>query len=145
MADMGRVVEIQKEYAIVLIKAHSACSACKACSRGENGEMRSKALNLCEAAVGDFVEISLEGGVLTKAVLIAYGLPLLAMVFGFVVGYLLAGELFGFALGLACIFLAYFLIKMLDKSNKTKKLMPLAIRKISADMLPDLDFFENLE
>lgn len=145
MADIGKVINIENEHITVLIKAHAACEGCKGCSRGENGEMKAIAINNCDAKIGDFVEISLKSGILTKAILLTYGIPFLLMVSGFLIGYYIWGEIGGFFLGIILILISFLSIKLIDKSNKTKKFFPIAFRKISENMVPNLDFFRDFK
>ena len=134
MGEMGKVIGVKDDLVVVSIKAHKACEGCKVCKKGEDGDMQATVKNVCGAAIGDFVEVSLKDGALSRAVFLAYGMPLVFMLLGFFVGYMLLGELFAFALGIVAIGISYGIIKLLD-NKKRRDFMPTAVRKVSEDMM----------
>ena len=132
MGEIGKVIEIIGEDVMVSHKRTGACESCRICARGrDDNEMIMRARNACEAATGDFVEVELQEGALLKAVTIAYGIPFVAMVVGFALGYLLGGEIAAFAIGIVLMAAAYVVIRILEQSGKlAKKYVPVAIRKV---------------
>ena len=74
-----------------------ACASCRACAFGEKKEM-DLALPEGKWQVGDEVEVELPEGGVSKASLLAYGLPLGGLILGLLVGMRLSGEAAG-ALG----------------------------------------------
>lgn len=56
-------------------------------------EMDIEAKNLCDAEIGDWVELELQENVFFRAVIIMYGLPFLGFVAGIVLGYYGIGSL----------------------------------------------------
>lgn len=93
------------------------------------------------AELGDIVEIDLETMNLLSATLIAYGIPLLALIIGIFAGYygfLALGfsdgisQGFGAVIGLAGMAASYMLIKMNEsKIEKMKKFKPILVGKKS--------------
>ena len=132
MGEVGEVIEINGEEILVRHQRTGACASCKICARGKDeNEMIMRARNACDAAVGDFVEIELQEGALIKAVAMAYGIPLVAIIAGFAIGYLIGGEFVAFTIGIIFMILAYASMKILEKSGKlAQKYVPVAIRKV---------------
>jgi len=132
MGEVGEVIEIKGEEILVRHQRTGACASCKICARGKDeNEMIMRARNACDATVGDFVEVELQEGALIKAVAMAYGIPLVAIIMGFSVGYLIGGEFVAFTVGIVFMILAYIAMKVLEKSGKlAQKYVPVAIRKV---------------
>jgi len=139
MAELGKVIAIEGNEVTVSIKAHAACAGCKVCVRNKDGTMQSKALNLCNADLGDYVEVELKDGTLTHVVGIAYGIPFGAMLIGFVVGYQLLGEVFAFILGISFVTISFLGLRAWDKKRKTNNFLPVAINKVDADTYDNFD------
>ena len=84
----GLVTEIKNDLAIVKIQRKEACGECRACFSGmTKTDMDIEAKNLCDAEVGDWVELELQDNAFFHAVIIMYGLPFLGMMAGFLLGY----------------------------------------------------------
>ena len=89
------VKAVQGRMALVVTRMEPACKGCKArdaCTSlgggGANAEVRAR--NTVGAEAGDIVTISMRGSSLLKASFLVYMLPILAMVGGIVLGYLLS-------------------------------------------------------
>ena len=84
----GLVTETKGRFVTVHIVRKEACGECRACLSGmmEN-DMDIEAQNLCEAEVGDWVELELQDNAFMHAVLIMYGIPFVGLVLGLVLGY----------------------------------------------------------
>ncbi len=125
MAEQGRVFEVGQGVAKVTMERHEACKNCHACDMGKSQEMIMTATPLCDVKVGDLVEVHLENKDFLKATLIMYGIPLSALVLGFVLGYYGAeffsfnGDVVGFITGIVFMKLAFLWIK--SKEEKWKK------------------------
>jgi sigma-E factor negative regulatory protein RseC len=92
----GVVKAIRGPMAIAITQRESECEGCKArgsCEAmggtGANAEVT--AINTANAKVGDAVTIGLRGTSLLKAAFVIYMTPLLGLVGGMVLGFLLAG------------------------------------------------------
>ncbi len=84
----GIVHEIKEDLAIVKIHRKEACGECRACLSGMTEKaMDIEAKNLCDAEVGDWVELELQENAFFNAVVIMYGLPFIGFIAGIVLGY----------------------------------------------------------
>ena len=135
MAEIGEVIQIENDNAVVVLERKEACAKCRACSAGmKSEEMLIRAENICSAKVGDKVEIALEETDFIKAVLIMYGFPFIMFMVGLLGGYygcLNAGinnaELIGFIAGLVLVAVSYGLIKSQENRWRSGNYIPKAI------------------
>lgn len=132
----GIVKELKGNLAVVQIRRKEACGECRACLSGmTEKDMDIEAKNLCEAEVGDWVELELQENAFFNAVVIMYGVPLLGFIVGLLLGYYavpqvvaLPATLCGLVLGAAGLLLAYFWIKSQNARWESGKYRPLATR-----------------
>lgn len=131
MAEVGEVIKINDPYVVVSLMRNEACGRCKACTAGlQETQMIMEAENQCDAKVGDFVEIYLKEENFLKAVFIMYSIPLIGLLLGIGLGYLLFNhELLIMLVGVIVMSLAYVLIRFNEKRFKTEKYRPIAISK----------------
>lgn len=138
MREIGKVVKIEGNQAMILFVRGTACGECGKCQVGKDKlEMIMTADNDVGAQVGDEVEIELENMSFMTAVIIAYGFPLLALmagIFGGYYGFLALGwkenmaQAIGAVLGLAALAVSYMVIKFKDESiKKMKRFKPVII------------------
>ncbi|KXL51677.1 positive regulator of sigma(E), RseC/MucC [Anaerotignum neopropionicum] len=126
-----------------MLKVHivrkEACGHCRACLSGmmEN-DMDIDARNLCDAEVGDWVELELQDNAFLYAVLISYGMPLIAFFIGLFVGYFVVSpfiplpqSLVSFIFGAVCVLSCYAWIKSQNPRWEGGKYLPLAVRLTS--------------
>jgi len=138
MAEIGCVVDTDKNKVVVKLNRTEACAKCRACTAGmESKDMIIKAYNECDASVGDNVEIVLEESNFIAAVAIMYGIPFLALILGTAVGIFITksisvgdSELIGFIFGIVCVCVAYMWIKSKESYWKSKNFVPKAIKKV---------------
>lgn len=138
MAEVGLVTALKGNLAVAKMTRKEACAKCRACIAGlSEKEMVIEAENTCGAKVGDWVEIELEGDGFLTAVLIAYGLPLVALIAGICLGYFVItpalnigemGEVLSFGVGILFTALAYLWIKLNEKRWNTNKYRPKAVK-----------------
>lgn len=133
MAEIGQVTEAYGEFVRVKLQRHDACSHCNACSAGvETEEMVLEAQNICRASEGDLVEISLEESNFLLAVIIMYTIPLVGLLVGIGVGYLVGGfmtmnrEVIALIFGFAFLAVTYLVIRSNEKYFHTRKFRPVA-------------------
>ena len=127
----GKIIEIEGDFALVSHIRTSACGKCRSCFRGSSDEeVISRAKNICKAAIGDTVELELSHGASAQAAITAYGIPLAAMLLGFVSGNFLGGELLAFGIGMAFLGLALSFIFWREKRRKNHKFTPKVVRVI---------------
>lgn len=137
MQHIGKVVAIDGDIAIVRFVRSKACAHCGACISFGDTEAETKLKNEQCAQVGDWVRVELESRGFIMASLIAYGLPLAALLLGVFVGSFIgqaAAALFGlgFAAG------TYFIFRMLEpKFSRMRQLKPRMI-SIEAEFEPEV-------
>ncbi len=146
MAEKGMVVELKDNLAVIKMKRTEACAKCRACVNGlSEKDMIMEAENQCSAQVGDWVELELIENGFFYAVLIMYGIPLLAFMAGLLLSYfvlmprflpLSSPDLPSFALGIVFTCLSYLWIKSQEHRWEAKKYRPIAARLTTPD--PDL-------
>ncbi|MBE5780747.1 MAG: hypothetical protein E7328_02855 [Clostridiales bacterium] len=87
MKEIGTVQSISANMATVVFDRHEACGSCRACTplEGEK-QMVAKLKNPVGAKVGDRVAVELKGKSMLSATAIAYGVPLIMLIIGAVVG-----------------------------------------------------------
>ena len=134
MAEIGIVIKEKENLVTVKLERKEACAKCRACTAGlETKEMLLEAENLCNAKVGDTVKVSLEQSNFLIAVVIMYVIPLIALLLGIGLGYVISEqfgctskELISVAFGLVTLGLSYLFIRMNENKWKNKKFRPVA-------------------
>ena len=134
MAEIGKVIDIEKNKVVVSLERKEACAKCRACSAGmKKEEMLIRAENICGADIGDKVEIVLEEADFIKAVLIMYGFPFIMFMIGLLGTYYgLSGanianpELLSFIVGLVLVAVSYGIIKSQEKRWRSGNYIPKA-------------------
>lgn len=121
MTEVGEVVRTKGDMAVVRLKRSSACRHCGACGLGAGSDDMLLTLpNTLNAKPGDLVELSLGSGQLLKASAITYLIPLIALIVGVIVGYMLGEhmavdqQLAGAIMGLVFTAAAFGIIRALD-------------------------------
>ena len=146
MAEKGIVTELKGELAVIKMKRTEACAKCRACIAGmSEKEMVMEADNQCNAQVGDWVELELVDNGFFFAVMIMYGIPLVAFLAGILLSYFvflprlmpqMNPDLPSFIIGLIFTGGAYLWIRSQESRWEAKKYRPVAARITSPD--PDL-------
>ncbi|MFV0504363.1 MAG: SoxR reducing system RseC family protein [Lachnospirales bacterium] len=131
MSEIGEIIKINKEEAVVKLRRVEACAKCKACLAGMEGkDMLLTATNSCKGSIGDKVIIELEPKPMLKATFILYGIPLITMVLGFLVASVItSNEIIIFLTGVLVLIITYLFIKLTDKKRDKKEYIP-TIKKI---------------
>ncbi len=126
--EVGKIVELKDDKAIIMLDRKSACADCHACEMSEDKkQMTMTALNECGGKVGDNVFIELVVEKLLFATFIVYGVPLLTTVFGFGIGYVIfRNEIYSFLLGIIFMVVTYLVIKKFDSFFNNDKYIPVA-------------------
>ncbi len=137
MAEVGQVVEIKNNLAVVRLTRTEACAKCRACIAGmSEKDMFIEAENECKAAVDDWVELILKDNGFYSAVLIMYGIPCIALIVGLLLGYFVLGgligsvapEIVGCVTGILFTVLAFLWIHSKESRWESKKYRPIATR-----------------
>ena len=138
----GIVHEIKDDLAFVKIHRKEACGECRACFSGmTKSEMDIEAKNLCDAEVGDWVELELQDNAFFNAVVIMYGLPFIGFIAGVVLGYfglakvlpMIHPALCSVVLGLVGIAMALLWIHSQNPRWESGKYRPLATKIVEED------------
>lgn len=138
----GLVTETKDNLAIVKIQRKEACGECRACFSGmTKTDMDIEAKNLCDAEVGDWVELELQDNAFFHAVIIMYGLPFLGMMAGLLLGYYgvpmvvpgISSVLSAVILGALGILLAFAWIKSQNPRWESGKYRPLASKIVEEE------------
>lgn len=123
MEQMGRVLETNDGMASLEVKRISSCGDhCAGCSGvcdvpSEWIEVQ----NTLNAQVGDYVEIKTDSSRVLKYMALLYGLPLLGLIVGIVVGYsLLESEISIFLMGLGFMLVSALILRIIDSKMKIK-------------------------
>lgn len=136
----GLVTEERGNMIKVHIIRQEACGHCKACLSGYmEQDMDIDAKNLCDAEVGDWVELELQENAFMYAVLISYGIPLIGFFAGMFLGYFaispllpfIPASLVSFVLGFAGVLICYAWIRSQNPRWEGGKYLPLAVRLTS--------------
>lgn len=130
MLDQGRVFKVEKNIAWVEFAASSACASCGSCHRVSSGKMVTKAQNDLEAKVGDLVEVEISQAVATLFPLIVFGIPILFLFLGLVIGSFIS-EMAGIVLGVVFLILGFLSVRLIDRYvAKQKKFQSRIVRII---------------
>lgn len=121
MLEIGQVVKLKKNSAVVSFDRKSACDSCHMCATTKGGmKVETTVPNTLGVNVGDYVEVEMgEKFVLTAAVIV-YIIPLLFVGAGIGIG-LLFSELVQLLLALFGLAIGFGIAIFLDKLVKKKK------------------------
>ena len=140
MAEIGQVIGTTGDLIRVKLQRQDACGHCNACTAGiETEEMILEAENLCLAQPGDLVEISLEESNFLAAVAIMYIVPLIGLLIGIGIGYVVGGliginvEVMALVIGFGLLAVTYLIIKSNEDRFKTRKFRPIASHVVKVD------------
>ncbi|HCT65698.1 MAG TPA: hypothetical protein DIC60_10610 [Lachnospiraceae bacterium] len=143
MAEKGVVTELKNDIAVIKMTRTEACAKCRACISGmSEKEMIMEADNQCNAEVGDWVELELAENGFFFAVIIMYGIPLVAFLTGILLSYFIFIPKFmpltnpdfpSFVIGIVCTGIAYLWIRSQESRWEAKKYRPIAARITTPD------------
>ena len=138
----GLVHTIKDDLVVATIHRKEACGECRACLSGmTKTEMDIEAKNLCDAEIGDWVELELQENAFFNAVVIMYGLPFLGFFAGVVGGYYgvpnvipgISPGLPSLVLGVLGIVIAMLWIKSQNPRWESGKYRPLATKIVEEE------------
>ncbi|MFN4227650.1 MAG: SoxR reducing system RseC family protein [Candidatus Ratteibacteria bacterium] len=89
MKEIGKVLEVNGNSAIVLMEEKEKCKSCNLCRKILPREPKIEAENIIKAKVGDIVEIEIDENILFKISVFIYGFPLLGFILGIFLSYFL--------------------------------------------------------
>ena len=138
----GLVHTVKDDLVIATIHRKEACGECRACLSGmTKTEMDIEAKNLCDAEIGDWVELELQENAFFNAVVIMYGLPFIGFIAGVVGGYYgvpkvvpgISPVLPSLVLGILGIVIAMLWIKSQNPRWESGKYRPLATKIVEEE------------
>lgn len=142
MKQTGVVIEGGIKTAKVLIQRHPICGDCGACKMGaEDAKLEVEAINDLGARIGQWVEVDMDENTLLQATFIAYGIPLIALLLGIILGAQLLTvlgltnhyEIYTALIGFALMSIAFLVIKSKETIIQGKKKYMPTITKITKD------------
>lgn len=144
MDEVGVVIGLRDDKAIVAVQKQSACDSCAAggsCKAGEAGGAELVAINRAEARVGDQVKIEFTAYTYLKGSMIFYGIPAIALILGAVLGkdYLSryvtgidADSLSGIA-GMTLFVLSFIVVRLIMKRfEKKRETIPVVVEVLGS-------------
>lgn len=141
MRQFGIVKRVCGESVEVLVSRPAACKGCGACQMANNRPHTVIARNDASAEVGDTVALELPGQDLVRAVLLAYGVPLVMFLAGLGVG-ALAARSFGWTIdsslasaigGILFLAAGYYGIHLYDRSLGTEAFASVAVAVVDSN------------
>lgn len=143
MKEAGKVVDLRGDMALVELARTKVCQNCGVCLvSSEADKMLTEARNLVDANVGDDIYVELEPKKILFASLVAYGLPLLLMILGYLFGSLLGAQFYGpqareaggVFFGFVCVAGSYLIIKRIDnRISGVVEFQPVITKVIEAE------------
>jgi sigma-E factor negative regulatory protein RseC len=141
--DIGTVVRVAGDKAFIEVERTSACAQCglQEVEEVAGGKPVFVAINKAQANAGDMVKVRVESVAYMKASLFIYGIPILFLISGAILGAYLAGRsnksvdtmsaFFGF-LGLI---VGIILLALFRKKGKKEEYMPVIVEVIKEDVV----------
>lgn len=138
MIDRGEVLEVNDKYLAIRVNKNISCGSCHKCGEGTNGSYILKTNNPGDVNVGDFVEINISEGKVIQYAFLLYGLPLLSLLAGFIVGNIiklpLKQELTSLFTGITFMSVSILFLKYLYKKRENT-LFPQNVKKIGRNSI----------
>ncbi len=83
MIEIGKVIKIEEEKAVVLLSSSEYCNKCKLCLFDDKGQRTLKIYNNVGAKVGDKVEVSIPEGMISKLSFSIFIFPIIVFLIGY--------------------------------------------------------------
>lgn len=135
MQEAGRVVRIVRGRAEVDVEARDACEHCSAhsiCNWTGNKLRRVLAVNEAGAVVGDHVLLGVEESAGARTNLVVFGIPVVLMLAGVLVGGLLLSDKWAAVLSGVGLALGLGIVKIVDVAvARSGRSLPVVLRRIS--------------
>lgn len=141
MDQIGKVISIEGNFATVQLERSSACAKCGICHLGETQILEIDVENSINAQLGQRVLIAVGEKSVLKASSILYLIPLLALVGGIGLAYLLEAVIglpgnvdwWGIGLGLTLFFLTYVVIRLREPALRSNPDFAPRMIRLAAD------------
>lgn len=119
LSALGTVIETNGGMAKVVFKRSKACGDCHACASFGDGESIIELENTLGAKAGERVVIELHPGGVFKSSLILYGIPLVALLLGVLLGSRIS-DLAAALMGIGAAAISLMIIRLFDKGFEKK-------------------------
>ena len=139
--DIGKVVRVEGDNALVEVERTSACTQCGLQEVEElvTGKPVFMALNTAKATIGETVKVRVQSAAYLKASAFIYGIPILCLIIGALLGFYLAGE-FGISsdtmsalLGMTGLIIGIVILFLFRRRGTKKEYMPVIVEVIIKD------------
>ncbi|MDW7651996.1 MAG: SoxR reducing system RseC family protein [Bacillota bacterium] len=121
MEQVGQVVDVKDDIAIVMVRRHETCSKCGGCGVAVSGKGENyvEAQNVVNAVVGQTVKVAMDTSHVLKASFVVYIVPIIALLIGIWLGQVIDGAFGVFArfdiiLGLVFLVASYLIVRGYD-------------------------------
>lgn len=122
MEQVGQVVDIKDDIAVVMVRRHDVCGKCGGCGVAISGPGNNyiEAQNVVNAAIGQTVKVATDTAYVLKASFMVYIVPMLALILGIWLGQMLEGTdgvfaRFDIILGFFFLVGSYFIVRRYDR------------------------------
>lgn len=127
--EIGTVIRLQEDSAIILLKGGESCKGCGQAKiglcRAGGTSMVLTAKNQIGAKIGDIVTIGLDRSVKVRGYLLAFVIPIISLILGSLIGYIVGGyfeaPFLDFSVGFSALIISYYfslkMLKRLDSSS----------------------------
>ena len=141
--DIGKVVRVEGDKAYVEVERTSACAQCGLQEVEElvSGKPVFIALNTAKATVGEMVKVRVQSVAYLKASAFIYGIPILCLIIGALLGFYLAGK-FGISsdtmsalLSMAGLILGIVILFLFRRKGAKKEYIPVIVEVIVKDAI----------
>jgi sigma-E factor negative regulatory protein RseC len=132
MEQIGQVVGIDGDTAMVVVRRHDVCGKCGGCGAviSGGGENYIQAQNIVNARVGQTVKVTSDTGQVLKASFVVYMVPVISLLVGILLGQqvgaalglLAREELVGLFFGVVFLLASYFLVKGYDRKMNAERM-----------------------
>jgi sigma-E factor negative regulatory protein RseC len=137
MEQVGQVVDIKDDIAVILVRRHEVCGKCGGCGAAISGSGNNylEAINTANAAIGHTVKVSMDSSHVLKASFVVYIVPMIALLLGIYLGQLLDGTFgilarFDILLGVVFLIGSYLIVRGYDKKMADGKVGASVVRII---------------
>jgi len=143
IVDIGKVVSVEGDNAFVEVERTSACAQCGLQEVEElvGGKPVFMALNTAKATVGEMVKVRVQSVAYLKASAFIYGIPILCLIIGALLGFYLAGK-FGISsdtmsalLSMAGLILGIVILFLFRRKGAKKEYIPVIVEVIVKDAI----------
>lgn len=94
MREKGKIIDLKKDIAVVLMEEKEKCSSCGLCKKIIERKPIIEAKNEINAKIGDNVEVEINEDTLFKISLFIYGIPIVGFITGIFLSYFFKNHIF---------------------------------------------------